>query len=92
MLELFFTGIIIGILVSSPMGPIGMLCIQRTLLKGKLSGFISGLGADARTFDKQLEVFENSVAPEWIPMLADESLEQYAVRFFSQSLFYHLGK
>ena len=45
MLELFYTGIIIGILVSSPMGPIGMLCIRRTLLKGQLSGFISGLGA-----------------------------------------------
>ena len=44
-LELFFTGIIIGVLVSSPMGPIGMLCIQRTLSKGQLSGFVSGLGA-----------------------------------------------
>ena len=27
------------------MGPIGMLCIQRTLTKGQLSGFFSGLGA-----------------------------------------------
>lgn len=45
MLELFYTGIIIGAIVSSPMGPIGMLCIQRTLAKGQLSGFVSGLGA-----------------------------------------------
>jgi len=45
MLELFYTGIIIGILVSSPMGPIGMLCLQRTLSKGQMSGFVSGLGA-----------------------------------------------
>ena len=45
MLELFYTGIIIGVLVSSPMGPIGMLCVQRTLSKGQLSGFVSGLGA-----------------------------------------------
>ena len=45
MLELFYTGIIIGVLVSCPMGPIGMLCIQRTLAKGQLSGFFSGLGA-----------------------------------------------
>ena len=45
MLELFYTGIIIGALVSSPMGPIGMLCIQRTLSKGQMSGFISGMGA-----------------------------------------------
>ena len=45
MLELFYTGIIIGVLVSSPMGPIGMLCLQRTLSKGQMSGFVSGLGA-----------------------------------------------
>jgi Putative threonine efflux protein len=45
MIELFYTGIIIGVLVSAPMGPIGMLCIQRTLSKGQMSGFISGLGA-----------------------------------------------
>ncbi|MDR1722921.1 MAG: LysE family transporter [Tannerella sp.] len=45
MLDLFYKGIIIGVLVSSPMGPIGMLCVQRTLAKGHLSGFVSGLGA-----------------------------------------------
>ena len=45
MIELFYTGIIVGVLVSCPMGPIGMLCIQRTLSKGQLSGFFSGLGA-----------------------------------------------
>ena len=45
MIELFYTGVIIGILVSCPIGPVGMLCIQRTLSKGQLSGFFSGLGA-----------------------------------------------
>jgi threonine/homoserine/homoserine lactone efflux protein len=45
MLELFNTGIIIGVLVSSPMGPIGMLCVQRTISKGRWSGFVSGIGA-----------------------------------------------
>ena len=45
LLELFRTGMIIGILVSAPMGPIGMLCIQRTLSEGRWHGFVSGLGA-----------------------------------------------
>ena len=45
MLGLIIKGIIIGILVSAPMGPIGMLCIQRTLNKGRWHGFITGLGA-----------------------------------------------
>lgn len=45
MLGLVIKGIIIGILVSAPMGPIGMLCIQRTLNKGRWHGFVTGLGA-----------------------------------------------
>lgn len=45
MLALAWKGIIIGILVSAPMGPIGMLCIQRTLIKGRWHGFVTGLGA-----------------------------------------------
>ncbi len=43
--NLFIQGILIGLFVSIPMGPIGVLCIQRTLQQGRLSGFISGLGA-----------------------------------------------
>lgn len=38
-------GIITGLLVSVPLGPIGILVIQRTLNKGRMSGFVSGLGA-----------------------------------------------
>ncbi|MDR1407813.1 MAG: LysE family translocator [Tannerella sp.] len=45
MLGLLGKGIIIGLLVSAPMGPVGILCIQRTLRKGRWHGFVSGLGA-----------------------------------------------
>lgn len=45
MLGLVSKGLVIGILVSAPMGPIGMLCVQRTLNKGRWHGFITGLGA-----------------------------------------------
>lgn len=45
MLEIVLKGILIGILVSAPMGPIGVLCVQRTLNEGRYHGFISGLGA-----------------------------------------------
>lgn len=38
-------GFIIGIMVSVPLGPIGIIIIQRTLNRGWLSGFSSGLGA-----------------------------------------------
>jgi threonine/homoserine/homoserine lactone efflux protein len=45
MVGLVGKSIAIGILVSAPMGPIGMLCIQRTLNKGRWHGFVTGLGA-----------------------------------------------
>lgn len=44
-LYLLFRGLIIGILVSAPMGPVGVLCIQRTLNKGRWAGFYTGIGA-----------------------------------------------
>lgn len=40
-----FRGLLIGILVSAPMGPIGMLCIQRTLNRGRWPAFFTGVGA-----------------------------------------------
>jgi threonine/homoserine/homoserine lactone efflux protein len=45
MFSTVYKGIIIGILVSAPMGPIGLMCIQRTLNKGRWHGFFSGVGA-----------------------------------------------
>lgn len=38
-------GLVIGLTIAAPVGPIGVLCIRRTLEQGKLIGFISGLGA-----------------------------------------------
>lgn len=45
LIELTIKGIVLGYVASIPLGPIGVICVQRTLSKGKLSGFISGLGA-----------------------------------------------
>jgi len=42
---LILEGVILGISVSAPVGPIGVLCIQRTLNKGRNFGLVSGLGA-----------------------------------------------
>jgi threonine/homoserine/homoserine lactone efflux protein len=44
-MNFFVKGFIIGISIAAPVGPIGILCIQRTLLGGRLYGLISGLGA-----------------------------------------------
>jgi threonine/homoserine/homoserine lactone efflux protein len=42
---IFFRGFLIGISIAAPVGPIGVLCIRRTLAEGRLIGFLSGLGA-----------------------------------------------
>lgn len=44
-LSLFIRAFIIGISIAAPVGPIGVLCIRRTLANGKLAGFLSGMGA-----------------------------------------------
>ena len=46
-ISIFLHGILIGLLASIPLGPIGVLCIQRTINKRFISGFSSGLGAAA---------------------------------------------
>jgi len=42
---LFLKGIVVGLLISIPVGPIAVLCIKRTLNEGKIHGIVSGLGA-----------------------------------------------
>src|SRR6478609_7985065 len=42
---MFLKGLILGFSIAAPVGPIGLLCIQRTLQRGRLTGFVSGIGA-----------------------------------------------
>lgn len=43
-------GLIIGVVISAPMGPVGIYCLQRTLDKGRLSGLYTGVGAAVSDF------------------------------------------
>lgn len=43
-LSFFIQGIIIGLTLAVPVGPISLLCIQRTIADGRFHGIISGLG------------------------------------------------
>jgi threonine/homoserine/homoserine lactone efflux protein len=44
-LNLLLRGLILGISIAAPVGPIGVLCIRRTISDGHLIGLVSGLGA-----------------------------------------------
>ncbi len=44
-IDYLIKGLIIGFSVAAPVGPIGVLTIKRTLTEGRLSGFVTGMGA-----------------------------------------------
>ena len=44
-LDFIVKGMLIGMIASAPMGPVGVLCVQRTLKKGRWYGFATGIGA-----------------------------------------------
>jgi len=44
LLNVFFKSFVLGVIVSVPMGPMGILVLKRTLNKGRMLGLISGLG------------------------------------------------
>jgi threonine/homoserine/homoserine lactone efflux protein len=61
-LELLLRGAAAGVAISAPVGPVNVLCISRTLTKGRLSGVIAGLGAaTADTFYGAIAGFSISV-------------------------------
>lgn len=45
MLLFFIKGFLIGFAIAAPIGPIGILCIQRSLHEGFIIGFMTGMGA-----------------------------------------------
>lgn len=45
LIYVIWRGIAIGVIISAPMGPVGILCVQRTLEKGRRNGLLTGVGA-----------------------------------------------
>jgi threonine/homoserine/homoserine lactone efflux protein len=45
LLGFLLKGVLVGIIIAVPAGPVGVLCIRRTIFHGRLAGFVSGLGA-----------------------------------------------
>lgn len=45
LIYMIWRGIAIGVIISAPMGPVGILCVQRTLDKGRKNGLFTGVGA-----------------------------------------------
>lgn len=45
LLIMFIKAVLAGIAIAAPVGPVGVMCVQRTLHEGRIAGLIAGLGA-----------------------------------------------
>lgn len=76
-----FWGFSIGVLVSAPMGPTGILVIQRTLNKGRLPGLLTGFGASLSDFFYAvISIFFLGLVEDWL--IEHQATLQFAGSFF----------
>lgn len=85
-LQLLFRGILAGLAVSAPVGPVNVLCISRTLAKGRWAGLTSGLGAAA------CDTIYGSIAGFSISFIIGFLVrEEFWIRFFGGLLLVGFG-
>jgi len=79
-------GFIIGLSIAAPVGPIGVLCIRRTLTNGRLSGLVSGLGAATA------DGFYGMVAAFGLTIISRILVEQqFWIRLIGSLFLFYLG-
>jgi len=82
----FLKGIAIGFLMAIPIGPIGIMCIRKTLTEGRLSGLIIGLGAATA------DLFYGCVAAFGLTVTSDTLTNQRIwIRIVGGALLFFLG-
>jgi threonine/homoserine/homoserine lactone efflux protein len=82
----FLKGIAIGFLMAIPIGPIGIMCIRKTLTEGRLSGLIIGLGAATA------DLFYGCVAVFGLTVISDTLSDQRIwIRIVGGALLFFLG-
>ena len=68
-LGVLYRGVLMGLMIAAPVGPVGLMCIRRTIRKGLLIGFISGFGAAfADTFFGAIAAFGVAAIVDWIKL------------------------
>ena len=74
MIDIFFNGMLIGILASIPVGALAVLSVQRTMSMGLISGFVIGLGAAVA------DIIHGTVAAFGVSIISD-FLKKYDIVF-----------
>ncbi len=84
--ELLVKGILAGIAISAPVGPVNVLCMSRTLTKGRMAGVVSGAGAAAAdTFYGAMAGFSISFVIQFLLR------EEFWIRLFGGFLLIGIG-
>ncbi|MDP3148563.1 MAG: LysE family transporter [Ignavibacteria bacterium] len=84
--KLLVEGIIIGFAMAVPIGPIGIICIRKTLTEGRMRGLIIGLGAATA------DMLYGSIAAFGLTVISDTLLSQRIwIRLVGGALLLYLG-
>lgn len=76
-IDYLLKGIVLGISVAAPVGPIGVLCIKRSLTEGRKSGLVTGMGATVA------DTIYGAIAAFGLTFVTDFLIEQeFYVRIF----------
>ncbi len=79
-------GLLIGFSIAAPVGPIGVLCIRRTLASGRVVGLLSGLGAATA------DAFYGSIAAFGLTFISDFLIhQQLTLRLLGGAFLCYLG-
>jgi threonine/homoserine/homoserine lactone efflux protein len=82
----FLRGLVVGFSIAAPVGPIGVLCIRRTIAEGRSWGFVSGLGAATA------DAFYGSIAGFGLTFLTDLLVGQQSwLRLLGGAFLIYLG-
>lgn len=67
LLVFFLKGIVVGAVIAVPVGPVGILCLRKSVFEGRLAGLVSGLGAaTADAFFGAIAAFGLTFVSKWL--------------------------
>src|SRR5437868_1983392 len=85
-LILFFKGILIGFAIAAPVGPVGILCIRRTLSNHKVLAVLTGVGSACA------DVFYGTIAAFSLVSITDYiTRNEFYLKLFGGVLIFWVG-
>lgn len=86
--DMIWKGILVGVIVSAPMGPVGVLSVQRTLNKGRWFGFVTGVGA---AFSDLIYALITGFALSYVVEFIEKPQTMFLIQAFGSVLLFLFG-